>query len=315
MTWGDLQGIVDEMLTVDANRRGTEALKARAAKNCAVDLQRFIRGLRAGHTTTYQVADLTLYTKAMLGSLPSGAIPQALYTISTRVVDGEVVDPNCQRNRMDFWSWINRNRLICGQCDERAYLYSVAPYGNQFLIHPILNDETELLLVWEGIKSNFADGDEVPFPEDSAEAFAAYIKSRILSVVDKNPVASAAEMVEYRRIRLALYRDFQEKQDAEKPDQEYVGQAAIPPTLADFGAQDIPFLRTVTQLSGADGDFTALSAIPTASLSVPYTVEILIGGNIQTWSLQSSTAATGLGVQRPNDYDDITNTKVWIIVS
>ena len=315
MTWADLQAIVDEMLTVDVNRRGTEALKARAAKNCAVDLQRYIRALRKGHTTTYQVADLTLYTHAMLGAFPTGAVPEAFYIISTKVVDGEPVDPNCRRNRLDFVKWLDRERLICGRCEVRSYLYSIAPYGNQFLIHPILNDETELKLVWEGIKSNFADGDDVPFPEESAEAFAAYIKSRIAAVVDKNPSASQTEMLEYRRLRLALYRDYQEKQDAEKPDQEYVDLSPLPPTLADFGAQDIPFLRSVTQLEGVDGDLTALSAIPTTSLSVPYTVEILLGGNIQTWTLQNSTLATGLGAQRPNDYDDITNTKVWIIVS
>jgi hypothetical protein len=315
MTWADFKEIVDEMLTVNANRRGTEALKARALKNCAADLQRYIRGYRMGHTTIYQAADLTLTAKAMLGALPTGAIPEAFYIISSAIVDGELVDPNCRRNRLDFIPWMGRQRLICEQCDERAYLYSIAPYGDQFLVHPIINDETYLLLVWEGIKSNFADGDNVPFPEDAAEAFAAYVSSRILSLVDKNSGAAAEQMGEYKRLRLSLYRDFQEKLDAEKPDQEYVSLAALPPTLADFGAQDIPFLRLVTQLEGADGDVTALSAIPTVSLSVPYAVRVFIGGNIQTWLLQTGTDATAPGVQRPNDYSDPGNTKVWIIVS
>lgn len=315
MTWADFKVIIDEHLTVNANRRGTEALKARAARNCAVDLQRFIRGYRKGHTTVYQAADLTLMTKAMLGEFPTGAVPEALYIISSAVVDGVVVDPNCRRNRLDFVEWLNRNKLICSDCDCRSYLYSIAPYGNQFLVHPIINDETYLLLVWEGLKSDFADGDNVPFPESAAEAFAAYILSKIFSTVDKNPGAAAEQMAEYRRLRLSLYRDFQETLDAEKPDQEYVDRAALPPTIADFGAQDIPFLRLVTKLEGADGDFTALSAIPTVGLDVPYAVRVYIGGNIQTWLLQTSTAATGPGVQRPNDYDGTTNTKVWIIVS
>jgi hypothetical protein len=315
MTWADFKDIIDEHLTVNANRRGTEALKARASKNCAADLQRFIRGYRSGHTTIYQAADLTLTTKAMLGQLPTGAIPEALYIISSAIVDGELVDPNCRRNRLDFVPWLNRERLICGQCDERSYLYSIAPYGNQVLVHPIINDETYLLLVWEGIKSNFADGDNVPFPEDAAEAFAAYILSKIFSQIDRNPGAAAEQWAEYRRLRLSLYRDFQEKLDAEKPDQEYVDLAPLPPTLADFGAQDIPFLRLVTQLEGADGDVTALSAIPTTTISVPYAVRVYIGGNIQTWLLQTSTDATAPGIQRPNDYDGTTNTKVWIIVS
>lgn len=315
MTWADFKDIVDEMLTVNANRRGTEALKGRALKNCAADLQRYIRGYRKGHTTIYQAADLTLMTKAMLGQLPTGAIPEAFYIISSAVVDGEVVDPNCRRNRLDYIPWLNRDRLICEQCDERAYLYAIAPYGDQFLVHPLINDETYLLLVWEGIKSDFADGDNVPFPEDAAEAFAAYVSAKILSLVDKNQGAAAEQMAEYRRLRLALFRDFQEKLDAEKPDQEYADLTPLPPTIADFGAQDIPFLRLVTQLEGADGDVTALSAVPTVDLDVPYAVRVYIDGNIQTWLLQTSTAATAPGVQRPNDYDGTTNTKVWIIVS
>ncbi len=317
MTYADFKAIVDEHLTVDANRRGTEALKARAIRNALVDLQRFIRGFRVGHTTTYQAADLTLTTKAMLGALPAGAIPEAFYIISSAVVDGELVDPNCRRNRLDFVAWLDRNRLICSGCDceQRAYLYSISPYGNQFLVHPIINDETYLLLIWEGIKSDFVDGDVVPFPEDAAEAVAAYVKSRISMVVDKNPAVASEEMNFYRLKRLALYRDFQEKMDAEKPDQEYVALVPLPPTLADFGAQDIPFLRLVTILEGPDGDTTALSAIPTVALSVPYAVRVYIGGNIQTWLLQNSTDATAPGVQRPNDYDGTTNTKVWIIVA
>jgi len=315
MTWADFKDIIDEMLTVNANRRGTEALKARAAKNCAADLQRYIRGYRKGHTTIYQAADLTVTTRAMLGALPAGAIPEAFYIISSAIVDGEVVDPNCRRNRLDFVNWMGRERLICGRCDERSYLYTIAPYGDQFLVHPLINDETYLLLVWEGIKSNFADGDNVPFPEDAAEAFAAYILSKIYSLIDKNPAAAAEQWGEYRRLRTALFRDFQEKLDAEKPDQEYVDVTPLPPTLADFGAQDIPFLRLVTKLEGVDGDVTALSAIPTASLSVPYAVRVYIGGNIQTWLLQTGTDATAPGIQRPNDYSDPTNTKVWIIVA
>lgn len=297
MTWGDFQDIVDEMLTVDANRRGTEALRARAAKNCAADLQRYIRGFRVGHTTTFLAADLTLFTKAMLGALPAGALPEALYIVSTKVVDGEPVDANCRRNRLDFWPWMDRNHLICGSCNERQYLYSIAPYGNQFLIHPILNDETKLVLVWEGIKSDFQDSDEVPFPEDAAEAFAAYIKSRIYSVVDRNPATSQVEMLEYRRLRLALFRDFNEKLDAEKKDQEYL-EGDTPP---------VP-----------DPSITSweeLAAIPTTNLVVPVIKFWLEAATMlyRVTVLKAGTDATDTanGIQRPADYNGATNAKVW----
>ena len=230
-----------------------------------------------------------------------------------------VCAPSCalQRNRLDFVAWLSRDLLLNGGAGCQSYLYSIAPYGTNFLIYPPLNDETDLLLIWEGIKSNFADGDIVPFPEEAAEAVAAYVKSRIAMVVDKNPAVAAEEMGFYKLKRLALYRDYQEKQDAEKPDEEYVLSQLPPPgdPFANTGAQVVPFLSAITQLEGTID--AALANIPTAGLTTPYLVDILIGGNLQRWMLEASTAADnpGLGVVRPNDYADTTNEKCWIILT
>lgn len=79
MNYGEFIDIVDEHLGVDANRRGTENLRARAARNAVIDLQRFIRAYRQGHTTVYTEADLVVKTCAHLGSLPSQAKPKAFY--------------------------------------------------------------------------------------------------------------------------------------------------------------------------------------------------------------------------------------------
>lgn len=90
-------------------------------------------------------------------------------------------------------------------------------------------------------------------------------------------------------------------------------QPPLPTILANYGAQTIPFLSVITVLSG--GSNNALASIPTATLTVPFTVEISIGGNIQTWQLQSGTAATGPGIQRPDDYNGATNAKIWVQVA
>jgi hypothetical protein len=76
-----------------------------------------------------------------------------------------------------------------------------------------------------------------------------------------------------------------------------------------FGPIDAQFLGNVTQLSGTGAD--ALAAVPTATLSTPYQVLLFIGGYSQTWILQASTAATAAGYQRPNDFNLVTNPKVW----
>lgn len=89
-----------------------------------------------------------------------------------------------------------------------------------------------------------------------------------------------------------------------------------PDPFAATGAQDIPFLRSITALQGVGAN--ALSAILTGSLNVPYLVQILDpsgSGAVQVWSLQTSTLATGAGVQRPNDWASPSNTKVWIQIS
>ena len=220
--------IVMEHLSVDAERRGLEDFRERMAKNALVDLQRFIRSYRVGHSTTYEAADLQEEEYGMIGNMPTEAVPEAFYTLSTELDDDGVAHPYCKRNRMDFWPWESRKTLLCSSCEQTLYAVAIAPYGNMFVIHPVVNDETQLLLVWEGIKSNFVDADTVLFPEQSAEAVAAYIKWRILLEIDKNPALAQQQFAIWSSKRLALYRDDQEKQDAQKPDQEY--PTSIAPT-------------------------------------------------------------------------------------
>lgn len=312
-TWTQFMATVDEHLSVDANRRGLEDFRERTMRNAVVDLQRHITAYQQGHTTLYTSADLTEIEYAHLGNLPTGAIPHAFFIYSTEVDADGVAHPYCQRNRLDFWPWTSRQQLTCNQYDVRLYAYTISPQGKTFIVHPLINDDTRLLLVWQGLKINFAGADTVPFPEEAAEAVAAYVKWRILLEIDKNPSLAQAQYAIFKNARADLYLDERAKLDAEKPDEEFdVASSVAPPTLDAFGAQDVPFLAGITQLSGVDGDVTALSAIPTESLSVPYAVDVLIGGTLQTWILQTSTAATAAGYQRPNDYDGTSNTKVWI---
>jgi hypothetical protein len=130
--------------------------------------------------------------------------------------------------------WEERFRLLCGQCEHRLYGYALSPNGKMFAIHPAVNDETELLLVWDGLKRDFEDADVVPWPEDAAEAVAAYVKWRILLEIDKNPVLAREQQAIWQSGRLALYRDQQEKMDAAKPDQEYPASIAPSPPTDNF---------------------------------------------------------------------------------
>ncbi len=261
MIYSEYVDLVLEQLTVDAGRRGLEDFRAQQIRNSVVDLQRFIRGYRKGHTTTYAAADLTQIGCAARGNVPEHAIPEALYIQSTTVLARPPCDTDAPvRNRLDMWPWVNRDHLSYAACDRRLYAYALSPYGNTFVIHPALNDETELLLVWEGIKRDFADGDTVPWPESASEASAAYVKWQINLQVDKNIPLVREYQALYNMKRLALYRDFQEKLDAEKMDEEPVS-----------GIQPAP--GTNQEQSGSVSltlnDVSAAVVFPTAFVTAP----------------------------------------------
>lgn len=232
LTWTQYMAVVDEHLSVDANRRGLEDFRERMMRNAVVDLQRYITAYQTGHTTTYAAADMDTIEYAMLGNLPAGSTPFALYIYSNKVDSEGVAHPDCNKNRLDMWDWKHRQQLTCCPCEIRLYAYAISPQDRQFMIHPILNADTELLLVWQGIKIDFVGADVVPFPEQSCEAVAAYVKWRILLEVDKNPQLANVQYGIWKMLRSALYLEEREKTSAEKPDEEYpTSQAPAAPAV------------------------------------------------------------------------------------
>lgn len=240
--------------------------------------------------------------------------------MSHTLSDEDTIDQNCRRNALDYVPWQDREALIC-YTDPCRYAYSIAPFGNQFLIHPVLNDETVLLLVWDGLKMDFENSDPVPWPEHAAEAVAAYIKWKILLVIDKRPDLAAQWYLAaagnrpasgvYARLRLALFLEQQEALTANGRDQEYqINTTPDSEVIVGFGAQNVAFLSTVTTLEGTGQ--TALAAVPTTGLTIPFAVQIDIGFGYETWILKTGTDATDTpaGVLRGNDYS-VSNTRVW----
>ncbi len=337
MTWAEFVDAVDSHLAVEANRRGMEAFRERYMRNAVLDLQRYIRGYRVGNTTVYTSVDLTDEGQAQLVGFPIGAKPSAVYIYS---VDTDL-NPLCDRYRLQFYPWNSRQDMICGRlnfstwwngctCNSqgcaqveltadqqqlwttKAYVYTIGPFGRNFLIYPKITASTRLLLVWDGYKYEWDDADVINFPAEASEAVAAYVQAKITRNVDKNLALSREFEADYAKLRLALFRDFQETQDMEKKDEEYDATANVPPSnFNGFGAQYIPLLGTVTMLEGVTT--AALAALPTLAVDVPTAVIVIIGGVQELWTLTSSSAANDPagGALRPNDWS-ITNTKVWI---
>lgn len=262
MTYADFVAAVLVELGTDGTRRGIEALRTRTIRDAVVDLQRFIRAYRDGHTTNYAAGDLTEKGYAHLGTLPDQAKPKAFYTVSL-VPDettGDLPDPNIYRNRMDQVAWTDRQRLIDGKWDARSYTVAISPFGRQFMVHPLVNDEVYLMLVWDGLKIDFEDADVVPWPEQAAEAIACYVKAKILRVVDKRLDLAQAEYNTYLQKRLQLWREQNEAQFVSNNDEEYVS-----------GAEPVPG-TSKTQTGYVDlaiGATSAAITFPAAFAAVP----------------------------------------------
>ncbi len=215
-----------------------------------------------------------------------------------RCIPGES-DPNCVRVRLSFCAWENRQQMICGRTPR--YLFSISPHGKQFLVTPLLNENTVLKVVWDGYKYDFAANDIINFPAEASEAVAAYVNWKIARTVDKNLALAKEYEIEYQKLRLALFRDFNEGQFPDFKDEEYVSVA--PP---------IPVDTTVTTWDEL-GDLTSAGRVIN---SILFWVEAATG-LLQVVQLRVGTDATDQpnGVQRPDDYNAATNARVWYKVN
>lgn len=303
MLWEDLILKVNEHLVVDANRRGTEAFRLRMIRNALVDLQRDIVPYRYGHSTTFAASDLTPEGNAHRGVIPTGATPTAFFIYSTALDANGNPLGKCMRYRLDYQRWNDINQLICGGKCSGRYRYSIAPSNRTFIVAPAITSNTRLELYWNGLKSDWENGDEVPIPEHATEAIAYYVLSNIKLLVDKDANASAIFMAKYVERKRTLYVEELNRNTAEERPDVYVDAISSTP-------------NTIT--SGFRPDITSwaeLAAIQTQGYAKPVIVIWVESGTnlARTMQLRSGTDATDTanGIQRPNDYSSPSNEYVW----
>jgi hypothetical protein len=342
MVWSQFLQAVNDALGTEANRRGLEAFRARHIANAVIDLQRYIPSFRQGNSTKYTAANLTVQSKGMVGSLPTGAKVKAFYIYSTGPND----DPNCKRYKLDYYPWARRHEMLCGEldfrtwwgnccwgpggvcppvppvpptpdpnnpnpfnwCHERAYVYSISPHLDTFVIYPPLNAYDTLLMVWDGYKSVFNPTDIVPYPIEASEPVSAYVLSKIHRLVDRDIQQGAADYGDYVLGRRALIREWRDNLVTDGQDDEYLSNILPPPgeSFVTAGAEPIVLLQNITAIAGTTAN--CLAAIPTQVSGVPLvgplTVMIFIGGIPQLWTLRTGTDATDVpnGICQPNDY-------------
>lgn len=204
----DRLGVQD---TVDANGQSVPGYLSLTIRQAVIDLQEYIEALRTGHEDTYAFSDFTQEEQASLASLPPFARVQEAY-----LVQGQVVYP------LNDYPWELRYELIKGLVDiiDNNGKIAINPAGAQFMVYPALPDDSwQLKLVWDGKKSDFADEDKVPFPEEAALAVAEYVKGRMARDVDDDLAKFASYFHPkdgtYTKARKLLYLAIKDRQSVQ----------------------------------------------------------------------------------------------------
>lgn len=207
MTWLEFKQGVYELITVDAERMGSEAFVNRQIALAVDDLQSHVEFYRIGHETTYEVDDLTDDGYASRGELPAGAYLRELYHVK--------VGNNCVSRPLYWWDYSNRRDLKCGAvgigCRGTWFRYTVDPQMRSFWVYPRVTSGYQVKIVWDGKKTSFEDEDSVPFDEPVTLLVAEWVKMKMAREVDRDLQTARDYERSYFGLRRRIYLDIKER--------------------------------------------------------------------------------------------------------
>lgn len=205
MTWSEFKTIVDNLLVVDADRLGpVSTAKDQWVKQAVIDIQKDIPFYRGGHEKIFGVQDFVVEQNASKGIIPDSAHIREMFWTSTTFA--------CSRIPLRAYGWGNRFDLICGAMQPNQYAVSLDPHGRRFYIYPKVIDGYQVSMFYDGVKSDFADAEEVPFDEQVAEAVSEYVSGKIARRIDHDHVLHSSYMTSYKKQKGSIYVDAKERQ-------------------------------------------------------------------------------------------------------
>jgi len=193
-SWGEFKSAVRNLLPLDKNRLGLQDKTDEDGKlvpgyislmirQGVIDLQRFIPAFRKNHETLYYPADFAADGAASRGVLPPFAQVTDAYLWNNE---------DSTRYPLNPFPWDLRHELTSGQCaliDNNGKL-CIEPDAYKFYVYPKVEGQWILSLNWDALldsgKSEFADDELVPFPEDAEFAVAEFVKGHIRREVDRD---------------------------------------------------------------------------------------------------------------------------------
>ena len=179
---------VNVLITVDADRQGTDAYRTAAIAEARLDLegvsatvenlirqgtidvQSAVDIYKCGQETTLLSGDLTPEGKASKGTLPAMAQLRDAYWVP--------VDSGTHTIPLNPFPWDQREMLICGKAaiNGNHFHLCIDPWGKNFFVYPQVDDKHKIVLTWDGVKVNFQETDVVPFDEPMAGVVAEYVR-------------------------------------------------------------------------------------------------------------------------------------------
>lgn len=169
-------------------------------RQSVIELQEFIELYRRGHETVYMAEDLAEDGESSVGQLPEQAQVEDAFYVQ--------IGAPCARNPLKPWEWGNRFDLVCGspRIYSGQFAISIEPKGHEFRVFPKVLEGYSVEVFWDGLKLDFADGDQTPFDEGMADAVAEKVLAE-MSKRDENRLLSQSHLETYGRKRLSLYRE------------------------------------------------------------------------------------------------------------
>jgi len=218
MTWEDFNDLVEDLLTVDKDRLGTEAFSPPMLRAAVQEIQSLVPRYQKGHEDTFTPDDFTTVGSASQGNMPETADVREATIERTNETEDIVTTHPCL-----LFPWEKRKELTSNQTCiiDNNGKFTIDPYSTTFLVYPeILASQVldidgvsttysySFTMVWDGRKTDFEDEDETPFDEEFAVCAMTYLKREFKLHVDEDLAMADAFNKQYlaRRQNLFLNR-------------------------------------------------------------------------------------------------------------
>ena len=225
MNWSDFSSLVRTHLHIHNRRQGIQTLIETLIQAAMLDLQSSIPELRLRSTTVFTVPDLSgafvspdtgfFYVSgpvsvvsddtayAQTGVLPVGHKVTRAYA--------RLASDHSQTDDYEFFDLRKIDQIQTGVLVQSPRRFVHDPANGRFFISPpISDDDSELVVLHEGYKSDFQPSDEIPVDAFAAATVAEFVLIKLSMDVDRDPQAAQIHRQLYLSGKRKLMSDLRE---------------------------------------------------------------------------------------------------------